>query len=61
MSRRILNLVIVTHNMITVPCYSKTDLWMASLKIIAVVGLILLGVVLLFIRRPNYERFGLEY
>jgi amino acid transporter len=47
--------------MITVSCYSKTDLWTATLKIIAVVGLILLGVVLLFIRRPNYERFGLAY
>lgn len=34
---------------------------MASLKIIAVVGLILLGVVLLFSGRPNYERFDLPY
>jgi amino acid permease len=32
---------------------------MASLKITAVVGLILLGVVLLF--RPNYEPFDLPY
>lgn len=41
--------------------YGEAEFWFASLKIIAIVGLIILGIVLFFGGGPNHDRLGFRY
>jgi amino acid permease len=41
--------------------YGEAEFWFASLKIIAIIGLIILGVVLFFGGGPNHDRLGFRY
>lgn len=54
-------LVILLLNIIAVSWYGEAEFWFASLKIIAIVGLIILGVVLFFGGGPNHDRLGFRY
>ena len=41
--------------------YGESEFWFASIKIIAILGLIILGVVLFFGGGPNHDRLGFRY
>jgi amino acid transporter len=55
------NLVILLLNIVAVSWYGEAEFWFASLKIIAIIGLIILGVVLFFGGGPNHDRLGFRY
>ncbi|KAJ5759415.1 hypothetical protein N7520_006571 [Penicillium odoratum] len=54
-------LVILVLNIVAVSWYGEAEFWFASLKIIAILGLIILGVVLFFGGGPNHDRLGFRY
>jgi amino acid transporter len=41
--------------------YGEAEFWFATLKILAIIGLIILGVVLFFGGGPNHDRLGFRY
>ncbi|KAJ5226141.1 hypothetical protein N7468_007366 [Penicillium chermesinum] len=53
--------VILFLNIVAVSWYGEAEFWFASLKIIAIIGLIILGVVLFFGGGPNHDRLGFRY
>lgn len=48
-------------NIFVVSWYGESEFWFASIKIIAIIGLIILGVVLFFGGGPNHDRLGFRY
>ncbi|KAJ5105700.1 hypothetical protein NUU61_003047 [Penicillium alfredii] len=54
-------IVILVLNIVAVSWYGEAEFWFASLKIIAIIGLIILGVVLFFGGGPNHDRLGFRY
>jgi amino acid transporter len=46
---------------VAVSWYGEAEFWFASLKIIAIIGLIILGVVLFFGGGPKHDRVGFRY
>lgn len=56
-----ITLVVLLLNIIAVSWYGEAEFWFASLKIIAILGLIILGIVLFFGGGPNHDRLGFRY
>ncbi|KAL8756959.1 MAG: hypothetical protein Q9184_004334 [Pyrenodesmia sp. 2 TL-2023] len=52
---------IVLLNIFVVSWYGESEFWFASIKIIGIVGLIILGIVLFFGGGPNRDRLGFRY
>ncbi|KAL8766235.1 MAG: hypothetical protein Q9209_006923 [Squamulea sp. 1 TL-2023] len=52
---------IVMLNVFVVSWYGESEFWFASIKIIGILGLIVLGVVLFFGGGPNQDRLGFRY
>ncbi|CAG7939072.1 unnamed protein product [Penicillium olsonii] len=57
----IILIVILFLNIVAVSWYGEAEFWFASLKIIAIIGLIILGIVLFFGGGPNHDRLGFRY
>ena len=57
----IILIVIVALNIFVVSWYGESEFWFASIKILAIIGLIILGVVLFFGGGPNHDRLGFRY
>ncbi|KAI9879874.1 MAG: hypothetical protein M1830_006726 [Pleopsidium flavum] len=53
--------VCIILNVFVVSWYGESEFWFASIKIIAIIGLIILGVVLFFGGGPNHDRLGFRY
>ncbi|KAL3436980.1 proline-specific permease [Aspergillus tetrazonus] len=53
--------VILALNVFAVEWYGESEFWFAGLKILAIIGLIILGVVLFFGGGPNHDRLGFRY
>ncbi|KAF9464507.1 amino acid permease/ SLC12A domain-containing protein [Collybia nuda] len=53
--------VCLVLNIFAVSFYGEAEFWFSSLKLIAIVGLIILGVVLFFGGGPNHDRLGFRY
>lgn len=53
--------VILLLNIIAVSVFGEAEFWFASIKILAILGLIILGVVLFFGGGPNHDRLGFRY
>ncbi|KAL5342779.1 amino acid permease/ SLC12A domain-containing protein [Aspergillus crustosus] len=53
--------VILVLNVFAVSWYGESEFWFAALKILAIIGLIILGVVLFFGGGPNHDRLGFRY
>ncbi|KAL6238858.1 proline-specific permease [Aspergillus navahoensis] len=53
--------VILALNVFAVEWYGESEFWFASLKILAIIGLIILGVVLFFGGGPNHDRLGFRF
>ena len=53
--------VIIILNVFVVSWYGESEFWFASIKIIAILGLIILGIVLFFGGGPNHDRLGFRY
>ncbi|ODV77882.1 proline specific permease [Suhomyces tanzawaensis NRRL Y-17324] len=51
----------IALNMLSVKFFGEAEFWFASLKLIALTGLIILGVVLFFGGGPNHDRLGFRY
>ena len=54
-------MTVVLLNIFAVPIYGEAEFWSASIKIIAILGLIILGTVLFFGGGPNHDRLGFRY
>ncbi|KAL4813595.1 proline-specific permease [Aspergillus spinulosporus] len=54
-------IVILILNVFAVEWYGESEFWFAGLKILAIIGLIILGVVLFFGGGPNHDRLGFRY
>lgn len=52
---------IVMLNIFVVSWYGESEFWFASIKIIGILGLIVLGIVLFFGGGPNRDRLGFRY
>ena len=52
---------ILLLNIIAVSFFGEAEFWFASIKILAILGLIVLGVVLFFGGGPNHDRLGFRY
>ncbi|RLV94830.1 putative proline-specific permease put4 [Spathaspora sp. JA1] len=48
-------------NLISVKFFGESEFWFASLKLFALTGLIILGIVLFFGGGPNHDRLGFRY
>ncbi|KAJ5835789.1 hypothetical protein N7447_001815 [Penicillium robsamsonii] len=57
----IILVVILLLNIVAVSWYGEAEFWFASLKILAILGLIILGVILFFGGGPNHDRLGFRY
>ncbi|KXG48142.1 Amino acid/polyamine transporter I [Penicillium griseofulvum] len=57
----IILVVILFLNIVAVSWYGEAEFWFASLKILAILGLIILGVILFFGGGPNHDRLGFRY
>lgn len=57
----IILVVILVLNVIAVSFFGEAEFWFASIKIIAILGLIILGIVLFFGGGPNHDRLGFRY
>lgn len=53
--------IIVALNIFVVSWYGESEFWFASIKILGIVGLIILGIVLFFGGGPNRDRLGFRY
>ncbi|CAG9984980.1 unnamed protein product [Clonostachys byssicola] len=53
--------VILLLNLVAVAIFGETEFWFASIKILAIIGLIILGVVLFFGGGPDHDRIGFRY
>lgn len=52
---------VIVLNIFAVRIYGEFEFWFASIKIIAILGLIILGVVLFFGGGPTHDRLGFRY
>jgi len=57
----IILLTILALNIIAVPFFGEAEFWFASIKLITILGLIILGIVLFFGGGPNHHRLGFQY
>ncbi|KDQ62539.1 hypothetical protein JAAARDRAFT_30445 [Jaapia argillacea MUCL 33604] len=57
----IILLTCLALNIFAVAYYGEAEFWMASIKVIAIVGLLILGVVLFFGGGPTHDRLGFRY
>lgn len=57
----IILITVVLLNIFTVRIYGESEFWFASIKIIAILGLVILGIVLFFGGGPNHDRLGFRY
>lgn len=48
-------------NLAAVAWYGEIEFWFASIKIIAIIGLIILGIILFFGGGPTHDRLGFRY
>lgn len=53
--------IILLLNIIAVSFFGEAEFWFASIKLITIMGLIILGVVLFFGGGPNHDRLGFRY
>ncbi|KFY30092.1 hypothetical protein V494_08273 [Pseudogymnoascus sp. VKM F-4513 (FW-928)] len=53
--------IILVLNVIAVSFFGEAEFWFASIKLITIIGLIILGVVLFFGGGPNHDRLGFRY
>ena len=53
--------LVVALNIFAVGIYGESEFWFTSIKIIAILGLIVLGTVLFFGGGPNHDRLGFRY
>lgn len=53
--------VILLLNIITVEYFGEAEFWFASIKLITIIGLIILGIVLFFGGGPDQGRLGFRY
>ncbi|KAF8861805.1 hypothetical protein BDZ45DRAFT_671624 [Acephala macrosclerotiorum] len=53
--------IILLLNIIAVSFFGEAEFWFASIKLITIVGLIILGIVLFFGGGPNHDRLGFRY
>lgn len=53
--------IILALNIFMVKVFGETEFWFASLKIIAIVGLIIVGIVIFFGGAPSHDRLGFRY
>ncbi|RFU26414.1 hypothetical protein B7463_g9921, partial [Scytalidium lignicola] len=54
-------IIILLLNVIAVSFFGEAEFWFASIKLITILGLIILGVVLFFGGGPNHDRLGFRY
>lgn len=54
-------ITVILLNIFAVSIYGESKFWFASIKIIAILGLIVLGIVLFFGGGPNHDRLGFRY
>ncbi|PVH68401.1 amino-acid permease inda1 [Cadophora sp. DSE1049] len=54
-------LIILLLNVIAVSFFGEAEFWFASIKLITILGLIILGVVLFFGGGPDHDRLGFRY
>ena len=57
----IILITVVLLNIFAVGVYGESEFWFTSIKIIAILGLIILGIVLFFGGGPNHDRLGFRY
>ncbi|EGW32649.1 putative proline permease [Spathaspora passalidarum NRRL Y-27907] len=57
----ILLALMISLNLISVKFFGESEFWFASIKLFALMGLIILGVVLFFGGGPNHDRLGFRY
>ncbi|KAL5344272.1 hypothetical protein ACLOAV_010776 [Pseudogymnoascus australis] len=53
--------IILLLNVIAVSFFGEAEFWFASIKLITILGLILLGIILFFGGGPNHDRLGFRY
>ncbi|TVY84086.1 Proline-specific permease [Lachnellula suecica] len=53
--------IILLLNIIAVSFFGEAEFWFASIKLITIMGLIILGIVLFFGGGPNQDRLGFRY
>jgi len=53
--------IIVALNIFMVKIFGETEFWFASIKIFAIIGLIIVGIVIFFGGAPNHDRLGFRY
>lgn len=53
--------MILALNIFVVSAFGEAEFWFSSLKLIAICGLIILGIVLFFGGGPNHDRLGFRY
>jgi amino acid transporter len=53
--------IILVLNIIAVSFFGEAEFWFASIKLITILGLIILGIVLFFGGGPNHDRLGFRY
>lgn len=53
--------VIIALNIFIVSWYGESEFWFSSIKIFAILGLIILGIVLFFGGGPKHDRLGFRY
>ena len=53
--------IILLLNIIAVSFFGEAEFWFASIKLITILGLIILGIVLFFGGGPNHDRLGFRY
>ncbi|KAK2759439.1 hypothetical protein FQN54_002917 [Arachnomyces sp. PD_36] len=53
--------VILFLNIVAVSFFGEAEFWFASIKILTIIGLIILGIVLFFGGGPNHDRLGFRY
>jgi len=54
-------LIMLLLNIIAVSFFGEAEFWFASIKLITICGLIILGVILFFGGGPNHDRLGFRY
>lgn len=54
-------LIILLLNVIAVSFFGEAEFWFASIKLITIMGLIILGIVLFFGGGPKHDRLGFRY
>lgn len=54
-------IIMLLLNIIAVSFFGEAEFWFASIKLITILGLIILGIVLFFGGGPNHDRLGFRY